>query len=141
MGRGQDPDVDRDRLRAADALERHLLEHAQQLGLDLQVDVADLVEEERAAVGLLEPADAVAVGAGERPLDVAEQLALEQALREGRAVDLDERPCRAGAGGVDRRGQQLLARAALAADQHGRWAGRDLAGHARSSSGRPGSSP
>ena len=56
VGRGQDPDVDRDRLRAADPLERHLLEHAQQLGLDLEVDVADLVEEERAAVGLLEPA-------------------------------------------------------------------------------------
>ena len=56
VGRGQDPDVDRDRLRAADPLERHLLEHAEQLGLDLEVDVADLVEEERAAVGLLEPA-------------------------------------------------------------------------------------
>ena len=56
VGRGHDPDVDADRLRAADALERHLLEHAEQLGLDLQVDVADLVEEQRAAVGLLEPA-------------------------------------------------------------------------------------
>ena len=64
--------------------------------------------------------DAVAVGAGERPLDVAEQLALEQALRQGGAVDLDERPARARAGLVDRRGQELLARAALAPDQHGR---------------------
>ena len=40
--------------------------------------VADLVEEERAAVGLLEAALAGARGAGERALLVAEQLALEQ---------------------------------------------------------------
>ena len=96
MGGGQDPHVDRDRLRAADALEGHFLEHAQQLGLNLEVDVADLVQEERAAVGLLEPPDAVAVGPGERTLDVAEQLAFEQALRQGGAVELDERPAARG---------------------------------------------
>ena len=101
-----------------------------QLGLDLEVDVADLVEEERAAVGLLEPPDAVAVGPGERTLDVAEQLAFEQALRQGGAVELDERPARAGARLMDRRGQKLLAGAALAPDQHGRVSDRDLAGHA-----------
>ena len=38
----------------ADALELALLEHAQQLGLQLERDLADLVEEERAAVGELE---------------------------------------------------------------------------------------
>ncbi len=85
MGRGQDPDVDRDRLRAADALERHLLQDAEQLGLDFEVDVADLVEEERAAVGLLEPTDAVAVCTGEGTLDVAEELAFQQALGQGGA--------------------------------------------------------
>ena len=52
--------------------------------------VADFVEEERAAVGLLEAADALLVGAGERPLLVAEQLRLEQVLLERRAVDLHE---------------------------------------------------
>ena len=137
VGGRQDADVDRDRLRAADALERHLLEHAQQLGLDLEVDVADLVEEERAAVGLFEPAHAVAVGAGERTLDVAEELAFEQALRQGGAVDLDERPCRAGTGLMDRRGQQFLARAALAPDQHGRGTRPRPCGPCRSSCGRP----
>jgi hypothetical protein len=128
VGGRHDPDVDGDRLRAADALEGLPLQDAQQLGLDLEVDVADLVEEQRAAVGLLEPPDAVAVGAGEGPLDVAEQLALQQALRQGRAVDLDERAAGARAGGVDRLGQELLAGAALAPDQHGRAAGGDLAG-------------
>ena len=54
VGRGQDPRVRGDRLRAADAREPPLLEGAQDLGLRAGGHVADLVEEERAAVGLLE---------------------------------------------------------------------------------------
>src|SRR5438132_9434250 len=81
-------------------------------------------------MGLLESPDAVAVGAGEGALDVAEQLALQQALRQGRAMDLDERPRRARAGVMDRRRQQLLPGAALAPDQDGRGARGHLAGHA-----------
>jgi glutamyl-tRNA reductase len=42
--------------------------------------LADLVEEQRAAVGGLEEADLLAIGAGERAALVAEQLALEQGL-------------------------------------------------------------
>ena len=80
VGRGDPAHVDLERARAADALEAALLEHAQQLGLQLGLELADLVEEERAAVGQLEPA-ALALGrAGERALLVAEQLALEQLL-------------------------------------------------------------
>ena len=41
---------------AADALDLALLEHAQQLGLQRDVELADLVEEDGAAVGLLEAA-------------------------------------------------------------------------------------
>jgi hypothetical protein len=48
------------------------------------VHLADLVEEERAAVGLLEAADAAAVGAGEGALLVAEELGLEERLRDRR---------------------------------------------------------
>ena len=101
--------------------------HAQQLGLHLQADVADLVEEQRAAVGQLEAADLVAVGAGERALDVAEQLAFQQARRQGGAVDLDERLAGPRAVVVDAPGQQFLAGAALAAEQHGGSAGGHLA--------------
>ena len=50
--------VDGDHLRAADAADLALLERAQQLGLQLERQLADLVEEERAAVRLLEAADA-----------------------------------------------------------------------------------
>ena len=42
---------------AADARELALLEHAQELGLHRQRQLADLVEEQRAAVGGLEQAD------------------------------------------------------------------------------------
>ena len=80
---------------AADALELALLQHAQQLGLHRRRDVADLVEEQRAAVGELEAAELALDGAGERALLVAEQLALEQRLGERAAVDLDERAARA----------------------------------------------
>ena len=48
------------------------------LRLQLQGDLADLVEEEGAAVGQLEPAGPVAQGPGERAPGVAEELALVQ---------------------------------------------------------------
>ena len=48
--------VDANGLAAADALELALLQHAQQLDLHVQRHVADLVEEQRAAVGELEAA-------------------------------------------------------------------------------------
>ena len=84
---GDDPAIGLDRLGAADPLEPLVLEHPQQLGLHAQRQVADLVEEERPAVGELEPAFFLPVGAGERPPLVAEQLALQQVLGKRRAVD------------------------------------------------------
>ena len=68
-----------------------LLQHAQHLGLRLRAHVADFVEEDRAAVGLLELADLLLGGAGERPLLVAEQLRLDQLLGNRGAVHLHER--------------------------------------------------
>jgi len=58
---------------------------------------------------------------------VSEELAFEQVLRQGRAVDLDKRTTRAAAGLVHRAGHQLLARAAFALYQDRRLA----AGHIR----------
>ena len=114
------------RLVAADALEGPLLQHAQQLDLRALGNLADLVEEERAAVGLLEAPLAPRDRAGERAALVAEELALEQPLGERRAVQADERLVRARRRGVDRLGDELLAGAALAGDEHARAAGADL---------------
>ncbi len=117
VGRADQPEVHLDEAIAADRPVLALLQHAQQLGLQQQRHLADLVEHQRAAGGQLEQADLVAGRAGERALLVAEQLRLDQLLRQRRAVDLDERALRAAAAHVDRVGDQLLADAVLALDQ------------------------
>ena len=61
--------------------------------------------------------DALADGAGERAAHVAEQLGLEQRLRQRAAVDRDEPLVAARAVVVDRARDQLLAGAGLAVDQ------------------------
>ena len=61
--------------------------------------------------------------ARERAFDVAEELALEQLVRNRRAVDLDERTLRSRAARVNHVRDELLADAGLAVDQH---AGRRL---------------
>jgi len=66
------------------------LQHPQQLGLQRQGHVADLIEQQGTAVGGLEQAHPVAIGAGEGALAVAKQFALQQVLGERRAVLDDE---------------------------------------------------
>ncbi len=106
------------RLVSADALERLLLQQPQDLGLERQGHVSHFVEENGPVIALLELADAASFGPGEGALLVAEQLALEQGLGTGRAVEGQERCLGAGAVLVNRAGNQLLARAALAGDQN-----------------------
>ena len=106
-GRGDDAHVDMNARRAADALEILVDQHAQDLGLRLQRHVGDFVEIERAAVRLLERADAPRpIGAG---LD-AEQFALHVVGRDRRRVEDDERPLGAHRMGVDQPRRQFLAR-------------------------------
>ena len=90
VGRGDHAHVDLDRVRVADALELALLQHAQQLHLQRRAHRPDFVEEQRALVRLLEPSLPVADRAGERAAHVAEQLGLEQRLRNRAAVERDE---------------------------------------------------
>src|SRR5437764_909463 len=103
-----------ERARAADALELAVLEQAQDLGLQRQRQLADLVDEERAAVGRLALAARARLGAGVGAALVAEELVLHQRRRNGRAVELDERPFAARAGEVDGARDQPLAGAAPA---------------------------
>jgi len=94
-------------------LDRLALEDAQQLGLQLERQLADLVEKDRAAIGRLECALPGRVRAGERTALVTEQLALEQRRRKRSAVDDDERPVLAAALAVDRLRGSFLASAGL----------------------------
>ena len=125
VGGGEDPDVHLDRLRAADALQLALLQGAEDLGLGRERHVADFVEQQRAAVGLLELSELAAEGAGERALLVAEELRLEQRLGNRRAIELHERPAAASRVLVNGLGDQLLAGAALTENQHRRIGGAD----------------
>ena len=116
---GDDADVHRDRLRPADPLDLLLLQAPEDLSLQRKRQVADLVEEEGGAGGRLEEADLPGVGAGEGAPLVPEQLALEEVLGDGGAVDGVERPRGARGAGVNGARHQLLARARLAPDQDG----------------------
>ena len=88
-------------LGAADALERSLLEHAQELGLRARAACSPISSRKSVPPSARSNRPRLrAHGAGERALLVAEQLALEQRARERRAVDADERAARrARAGG------------------------------------------
>src|SRR5262249_11652264 len=110
-----------------DAFEALLLEDAQQFRLHVGRDVADLVEEEGAAVGHLETADLVAMRPRKSTLDMSEEFTLQQPRRQGGAVDLHERLAGAGAVLVQGQRQELLAGAALPPNEDRRLTRRDLA--------------
>ncbi len=126
VGRRQHAHVDLDGLLAADPLELPLLQDAQELELQPRRDVADLVEEQRPLVGQLESPELALDGARERPPLVAEQLRLQQRLRQRAAVDLHERPARPLRPRVDGARHQLLPRPRLAVDVDRRVGGGDL---------------
>src|SRR6516162_11330906 len=110
--------------RASQPLTLSLLQHAQQLGLNLQRNIPDLIEKDGPAIRQLEAADALRDGAGKRAPLVSAELAFEQAGRYRRAVELDEGVRAAKAEIVDGAGDQFFSRPRLAMDQHGRIGGR-----------------
>ena len=119
VGGGDQTDVDLDGLGAADPFELAFLQDAQQLGLEIGGNLADFVQEKRAAIGQFETTLAVGHGAGESALFMAEQFGLQHAFRQSRAVDLDERLVGPLGQHVDGVGDHFLAGAAFAAQQHG----------------------
>src|SRR5207249_187322 len=110
------------------------LQNAQQLHLRFQRQFADFVEEDGAAVGELEASNPPPEGAGESALDVAEELALDQARRDGAAVHFHQGTVLTGATVVDRSRDKLLPGPRLSIDKHGRirWGNLfDLAEHSQ----------
>src|SRR2546426_5702921 len=87
---------------------------SQELDLQGQRHLGDLVEEKRPPLGALDEPALGVLGAGEGPLDVAEEFALEEAFRDRAAVDPDEGAPRPAAVTVDDAGDDFLARAGLA---------------------------
>jgi hypothetical protein len=88
--------------------------------LQIERHFGDLVEQQRAAVRAFEHTFAGAQRAREAATLVAEQLGFDERRGDRRAVDRDERLARARTHRMDGLGDELLAAAALAADQDGR---------------------
>ncbi len=118
MGGGDDAHVHLDRYVAAHAVELAVGQHPQQPGLGLRRHIADLVEKQRAAVGLLEAPFAQRSSPGESAFLVAEQFRLHQVSRNRRHVQGDKRFLGARAVPMQGLGHQFLAGAGLAVDQH-----------------------
>ena len=119
IGRRYQAEVDLDRLLAAEPLETAIFEHAQQLGLRDERQVADFVEEQRAVVGQFQPPRFAVVRAGERALLVAEDFGLEQRVGQRGAVDRLELFAAAAAQLVNHPRDDFLARAGRPQDQDG----------------------
>ncbi len=120
LGRGDELGVDGSRDDGAEPTDRLVLDRLQQLGLQCQRARVDLVEKEGSAGSGLEQPRFGAAGVGECTLLEAEQLRLEHALGDRRAVDVDERPAGARPAVVQRTRHQSLAGTRLARDQDGR---------------------
>ena len=118
VGGGDDADVDRHGLRPADAVDDALLDGAQQFGLQAHVHFGNFVEQQRAAIGFLELADAAAERAGEGAFLMAEQFGLQEVLGDRGAIDGDERLLGALRARMNIARQHFLAGAAFAGDQH-----------------------
>src|SRR5882724_9044655 len=120
VGGGDDAHVDLDAAVRAELLDLALLEHAEQLQLHVERDALDLVQEQRPAGRELDLSHPIVNRARERAALVAEELALEERVREGRAVDGDETAALALALKVDGASRELLAGPRLAVDEDGR---------------------
>ena len=73
MGRTEDANIHRCLVDRADRSNRTLLNHAQELGLGLEWDVTDLIEEDAALVRQIAQAPLEIRGSRERPLHVSKQ--------------------------------------------------------------------
>ena len=109
--------VDIDQRVPPHASEAKVLEHMEKLGLKGERQLGDLVQIDRALVGILELPRLPPVRAGEGPLLVAEELGLEQPRRDRGTVDLDERTAAACGSSVNRPGDEVFTHTALPTDQ------------------------
>ena len=118
VGGGDDAHIHPARLVGAQPLDFAVLQGAQQLGLDAQRQLAHLVEEQRAAIGRLEPPRPLAGGTGKGALGVAEQFAFGQGFGQRRAVHMHQRLVATWRMAVQPAREQLLADAGFAQQQY-----------------------
>ncbi|RMU45974.1 hypothetical protein ALP29_05253 [Pseudomonas syringae pv. avii] len=118
LGGSDDAQVHLDTLVGAQPLQLLFLQYAQQFHLLGQGHAFDFIQEQGAAVGIFQFADAFAVGAGEGAAFMSEEFGFEQLLGDCRAIEGHERLLCAWAEVVQAAGDQLLAAAGFTANQH-----------------------
>ena len=125
VGGGEHAHVGLQRLIAADAGILAFLEHAQQFALHREWHVADFVEEERAAIALLEASDALVHRAGEGAFLVTKNFTFDEVVGNGGDVDGRKLLLRARAELVDGTGDEFFAAAAFTGDHNRSIGARD----------------
>ena len=103
----------------AESRHRSALEDEEQLPLQIEIEVPDLVEEQRASVRLLEHTGLVLDGTGVRPAPGAEEVCRQQRRRDRAQVGDDQRPLDARARMQDLLGQVALPGSGLSFEQDG----------------------
>src|SRR5690554_2566328 len=116
---GDDAHIHFDEGGAAYPVEFAIGQYPQQAGLGVGGHIADFVQKQGAAVGLLKTALAGGAGAGEGAFFVAEQFRFNQVFGNGGHVQGDERVVGPGAVVVQGLGHQFFTGATLAVDQYG----------------------
>ena len=101
------------------AVEVAITQHPQQTGLQIELHVADFIQEQGATVGLLEAATAHGLRTREGPAFVTKQFTLEQIFGNGRGVDGHKRTAGTLRMFVQCTCHQLFARTGFARDHHG----------------------
>ena len=120
IGGGDHPHIDLHPFVAAHAANFFFLQHAQQLGLHLGGQLANLIQEDGAAIGCLKQAFVALDGPGKSAFLIPEELALNERGDQGAAIHGHERPAGQRAAKVNGARHQFFAGAAFAGDQHRR---------------------
>jgi hypothetical protein len=128
VGGGDDPHADTHRSLPSNANHFAVLQHTQESHLGRGGELANLVQEQRSAVGLLEPALAPRHCARERALLVAEQLGVDQLGSDRAAIHASERSFAKRRVVVDGAGDDLLPGSCFSEQQHRRVAPGDELG-------------
>src|SRR5262249_52756487 len=124
--RGDDARVGAQHARPAETLELALLQDAEELRLRRRRHLADLVQEQRPAGGLLQLSWFALCGASVGAALVAEQLRFEQLFRKRRAVERDEWSVGARRGAMQETRDDFFTGSRVAEEQDGRVGRRDL---------------
>ena len=128
IGGADQTDIHPDRVVAAEPHDLAILQNTQQLRLHRPWHIADFVHEERAAVGVLEAAFALALRAVNAPFTCPKSSSSRMLSLSPAQLNATSRCFRRRLLTLDRPGDQFLAGAAFAGDQDGRIGLGDLPG-------------